>query len=267
MHTQYIIGTPSRTICTVSTVPHLCHYLSKQGKVTQIIPHNLELWHLFQSRWRVRDMQISAVEKGLELKHLGALCQGLIFSKETSGKGLTSVSHGFNKALPTLCVGSFFASVHLLLFISAPLPPSVAWSQTTEQIYRKWRAASGGQTHEPLPDCLPIILYGWSSGGAFITLNYMLRLLPLPLACSGRPWTYRLIILPRRSVMQRAPDIWCNICLQHDCTVNLWTSRPRIQTMWCMWHMTAITGLFVECYNGLHIGAVSMSCRFAPYTL
>lgn len=44
---------------------------------------------------------------------------------------------------------------------SLPLPslpfPSIpsAWSQTTAQIYRWWRDASGGQTRERLPVCLP----------------------------------------------------------------------------------------------------------------
>lgn len=37
------------------------------------------------------------------------------------------------------------------------LPPSLpfAWSQTTAQIYRRWRDASRGQMHERLPVCLP----------------------------------------------------------------------------------------------------------------
>lgn len=30
-----------------------------------------------------------------------------------------------------------------------------AWSQTTARIYRRWRNASGGQTRERLPVCLP----------------------------------------------------------------------------------------------------------------
>lgn len=59
----------------------------------------------------------------------------------------------------------------------------------------------------------PIILYGSSSGRAFITLNYMLRLLrppstpPPPPAHAGRPWPYHSIILPRRNVIQATLDI------------------------------------------------------------
>ena len=43
----------------------------------------------------------------------------------------------------------------------SPLPPPsflslpFARSQTAAQIYRRWRDASGGQTHERLPVCLP----------------------------------------------------------------------------------------------------------------
>lgn len=48
----------------------------------------------------------------------------------------------------------------------------------------------------------PIILYGSSSGIAFITLNNTVRLLPLPPAQAGRPWPYRPIILPRRNIMR-----------------------------------------------------------------
>lgn len=63
-------------------------------------------------------------------------------------------------------VTHFFLFLLLLLYICPPpsfclLPSfSVAWSQTTEQIYRCWREASGGQMRERLPVCLPFILYG-----------------------------------------------------------------------------------------------------------
>lgn len=117
------------------------------------------------------------------------------------------------------------ASVLLRLCLSSPLPlpsptsphapsspPPVApfasppESNSTEQIYRKWTDASGGQTRRPRPPSgSPIILYGSSSGRAFITLNYAPQLLPLPPPgpCSGRPWPYRPIILPRRSLTQK----------------------------------------------------------------
>lgn len=111
----------------------------------------------------------------------------------------------------------------------------------------------------------PIILYGWSSGGAFITLNYTLRLLPLPPADARRPWPYHLIILPRRSVMWGTRDIQRNICLQHDSTADLWTLHPHIHNVWCMWHTTGLTGLFVESHNGLQRHIVWWACGNCIY--
>lgn len=57
------------------------------------------------------------------------------------------------------------------------------------------------------PSASPIILYGRCSGRAFITLNYTLWLLPLPLVYADLPWPYHLIILPRRNITHPAMDI------------------------------------------------------------
>lgn len=94
-------------------------------------------------------------------------------------------------------------SPHLSIsFLSFPPSLPLAWSQTTAQIYRRWRDASGGQMREQLPVCLPYhSLWLIYRGGAFITLNYTLRLLPLPPAYAGRPWPYHLLGLPRRNVI------------------------------------------------------------------
>lgn len=116
------------------------------------------------------------------------------------------------------CCGSVFPPLflfllqHLHISPSSPHPslhsPHPQSHNSTEQIYRKWTDASGGQTRRPRPPSgSPIILYGSSSGRAFITLNYALQLLPPPPPppgpCSGRPWPYRPIILPRRSLTQK----------------------------------------------------------------
>lgn len=77
------------------------------------------------------------------------------------------------------------------------------------RIYRMWRVASGGQTWERLSVWLPyhsLWLILWQS------LHYPELYTPIitptpPPARAGRPWPYRPIILPRRNVTERAPDI------------------------------------------------------------
>lgn len=132
-------------------------------------------------------------------------------SLKIRGKDLTSVSWlRLNQAVllsHLACHSSLFPpplfSPHLSIsFLSFPPSLPLAWSQTTAQIYRRWRDASGGQMREQLPVCLPYhSLWLIYRGGAFITLNYTLRLLPLPPACAGRPWPYHLLGLPRRNVI------------------------------------------------------------------
>lgn len=133
-------------------------------------------------------------------------------SLKIRGKDLTSVSWlRINQAVllsHLACHSSLFSppplfSPHLSIsFLSFPPSLPLAWSQTTAQIYRRWRDASGGQMREQLPVCLPYhSLWLIYRGGAFITLNYTLRLLPLPPAYAGRPWPYHLLGLPRRNVI------------------------------------------------------------------
>lgn len=119
--------------------------------------------------------------KNLEGK-VGAQCFMRFFSV------FNSVSHPFS------------TSVHPL-----PFPSSIVWKSDKFIV-------CGGLPAEVKPESgwasdSPIILYSSCHGRAFITLNYMPPLLPIPQPYAGQPWPYRPIILPKRNVTQGTPDI------------------------------------------------------------
>ena len=142
---------------------------------------------------------------------------------------LTSKSHA---SLTLSLISSFSTSVHLLPSFPSPSSPSSPSPRVRPQ--RKF-IGGGGMPVEVKrvsgsPSASPIILYGWSSGGAFITLNYTLRLLPLPpgpcrtaLALSS----YHLTQEERNAgnswyIAQHLPSTWL-----HCGSLNFTSSHPH----------------------------------------
>lgn len=94
----------------------------------------------------------------------------------------------------------FSTSVHPPSF-----PSSIVWK--SDKFIVRGGLPAEVKRESGSPSDSPITLYSSCHGRAFITLNYMPRLLPIPQPYAGQPWPYHPIILPKRNVTQGTPDI------------------------------------------------------------
>lgn len=94
-----------------------------------------------------------------------------VFAKAKSQAPFPSVTHLFSRYPP---FHPHLSISFLLLF------PSSQKSDHTKKFIEAGGMPVEVKCVSGVPSASAIILYGWCSGGAFITLNYTLRLLPLP---------------------------------------------------------------------------------------
>lgn len=149
------------------------------------------------------------IKQGASSFHPSRLC----LLMDPSSRLFEHKTKNFKDKVGALCFTRFFSvfnsvthpsstSVHLLPFASSRVWKSdefIVCGGLPVEVKRESSSASDSA----------IILYSSSCGRAFITLNYMPRLLPThpSRTHAGRPWPYHPIILPKRNVTPVTPDI------------------------------------------------------------